>query len=51
MRSWPTPFVVPRAPARIHVIAQEFRLDDVWELPTPGRAEDFPRLLTQMVLR
>jgi Protein of unknown function (DUF2867) len=35
-------------PWRIHEIAQEFRLEDVWELPTPGGAEDFPRLVRQM---
>ena len=32
-------------PWRIHEIAPDFRLEDVWELPTPGRRDDFPRLV------
>ena len=32
-------------PWRIHEIAGDFRLDDVWELPTPGGPDDFPRLM------
>jgi hypothetical protein len=32
-------------PWRIHELTGEFRLEDVWALPTPGRAGDFPRLL------
>jgi hypothetical protein len=30
---------------RIHELTGDFRLEDVWALPTPGRAEDFPRLV------
>ena len=30
---------------RIHDIAPDFRLEDVWALDTPGRAEDFPLLV------
>jgi hypothetical protein len=33
---------------RIHELTRDFRLEDVWELPTPGGAEDFPRLV-QMI--
>ena len=29
---------------RIHEIAPDFRLEDVWALPTPGGPDDFPRL-------
>jgi hypothetical protein len=32
-------------PWRIHELTRDFRLEDVWELPTPGRADDFPRLV------
>ena len=32
-------------PWRIHEIAPDFRLEDVWELPGRGEAEDFPRLV------
>jgi hypothetical protein len=35
-------------PWRIHAIAPDFGLEDVWELPTPGTPEDFPRLLELM---
>lgn len=35
-------------PWRIHEIAPDFILEDVWALPTPGGAEDFPRLVHQM---
>jgi hypothetical protein len=34
-------------PWRITEIAPEFRLEDVWALPTPGTADDFPRLVEQ----
>jgi hypothetical protein len=34
-------------PWRIHQIAPDFRLEDVWALPTPGGPEDFPRLVRQ----
>jgi hypothetical protein len=32
-------------PWRIHEIAPDFELEDVWELPTPGGPDDFPRLV------
>jgi len=32
-------------PWRIHEIAPDFRLEDVWALPTPGGRDDFPRLV------
>ena len=32
-------------PWRIHEIAHDFRLEDVWALPTPGGPDDFPRLV------
>jgi Protein of unknown function (DUF2867) len=32
-------------PWRIHELTQDFRLEDVWALPTPGGPEDFPRLV------
>jgi Protein of unknown function (DUF2867) len=32
-------------PWRIHEITLDFRLEDVWELPTPGGPDDFPRLV------
>lgn len=32
-------------PWRIHELSTDFRLLDVWALPTPGGAEDFPRLV------
>ena len=35
-------------PWRIHEIAPDFRLQDVWALPTPGGAGDFPRLVALM---
>jgi hypothetical protein len=34
-------------PWRIHEIAPDFRLEDVWALPTPGGKDDFPRLVQQ----
>jgi hypothetical protein len=34
-------------PWRIHEIAPDFRLEDVWALPTPGGPDDFPRLVKQ----
>jgi Protein of unknown function (DUF2867) len=30
---------------RIHELVRDFRLEDVWALPTPGGADDFPRLV------
>jgi hypothetical protein len=32
-------------PWRIHELTSDFRLEDVWALPTPGGPGDFPRLL------
>lgn len=32
-------------PWRIHEITGDFRLEDVWALPTPGGSDDFPRLV------
>ena len=36
-------------PWRIHEFTRDFRLEDVWALPTPGGPDDFPRLVRQMV--
>ncbi len=33
---------------RIRELIRDFRLEDVWALPTPGGREDFPRLVQQM---
>ena len=30
---------------RIHELTPDFRLEDVWALPTPGGRDDFPRLV------
>jgi hypothetical protein len=35
-------------PWRIHEVAHDFRLEDVWALPTPGGPDDFPRLVELM---
>ena len=35
-------------PWRIHEVAHDFALEDVWALPTPGVPDDFPRLVRQM---
>ncbi len=35
-------------PWRIHELTRDFRLEDVWALPTPGGPDDFPRLLEAM---
>jgi hypothetical protein len=32
-------------PWRIHELTPEFRLEDVWALPTPGGPDDFPELV------
>jgi hypothetical protein len=32
-------------PWRIHELTPDFRLEDVWALPTPGGPDDFPRLI------
>ena len=36
-------------PWRIHELMPDFRLEDVWALPTPGGPDDFPRLVQLMV--
>lgn len=36
-------------PWRIHDIAPDFRIYDVWALPTPGGPDDFPRLKQQFM--
>ena len=33
---------------RIHELIADFRLEDVWALPTPGGPDDFPRLVQLM---
>jgi Protein of unknown function (DUF2867) len=35
-------------PWRIHELTREFRLEDVWAMPTPGGAGDFPALVRLM---
>jgi hypothetical protein len=32
-------------PWRIHELTHDFRVEDVWSLPTPGGPDDFPRLV------
>ena len=32
-------------PWRIHELTRDFRLEDVWALPTPGGPDDFPRVV------
>jgi Protein of unknown function (DUF2867) len=34
-------------PWRIHQLTRDFRVEDVWALPTPGGPGDFPRLVEQ----
>ena len=36
-------------PWRIHEIAPDFRVEDVWALPTPGGPDELPRLVSQAV--
>ncbi len=36
-------------PWRVHEITPDFRLEDVWALPTPGGPEDFQRLVEEAV--
>ena len=36
-------------PWRIHELASDFRIEDVWELPTHGGVDDFPRLVDLFV--
>jgi hypothetical protein len=35
-------------PWRIHELTPDFRLEDVWALPTPGGPDDFPRVVDLM---
>jgi Protein of unknown function (DUF2867) len=35
-------------PWRIHEIAPDFRLEDVWQLPGVGASDDFPRLVAMV---
>ena len=35
-------------PWRIHELTPDFRLEDVWALPTPGGADDFAQLVQTM---
>jgi hypothetical protein len=35
-------------PWRVHELTVDFRLEDVWGLPTPGGPNDFPRLVALM---
>jgi len=35
-------------PWRIHELTRDFRIEDVWALPTPGGPNDFPRLVQVM---
>ena len=35
-------------PWRIHEVTADFRLEDVWALPTPGGPDDFPRLVQEI---
>jgi hypothetical protein len=37
-------------PWRIHELTGDFRLEDVWALPTPGGPDDFPRLVQWLAL-
>ncbi|MBQ0864628.1 MULTISPECIES: DUF2867 domain-containing protein [Streptomyces] len=37
-----------RHPWRIHEIAPDFRVEDVWRIPTPGGPDDFAHLVDQM---
>ncbi|GAA3130811.1 DUF2867 domain-containing protein [Streptomyces rectiviolaceus] len=36
-------------PWRIHELAPDFQVEDVWALPTPGGPDDLPRLVSQTV--
>ena len=38
-------------PWRIHELTTDFRLEDVWALPTPGGPDDFPRLVQGIASR
>jgi hypothetical protein len=36
-------------PWRVHELTPDFKLEDVWALPTPGGPEELPRLVSQFV--
>ena len=36
-------------PWRVHEITEDFELEDVWALPTPGGPDDLPRLVQQII--
>ncbi len=38
-------------PWRIHEVTKDFRVEDVWALPTPGGPDDFPRLVRWLASR
>jgi hypothetical protein len=38
-------------PWRIHQLTRDFRLEDVWALPTPGGPDDLPRLVEWLASR
>jgi Protein of unknown function (DUF2867) len=38
-------------PWRVHELAKDFELEDVWELPTPGGPDDLARLVQQFTRR
>jgi hypothetical protein len=38
-------------PWRIHELTPDFRVEDVWALPTPGGPDDFPRLVALLAAR
>jgi len=38
-------------PWRIHQLTRDFRVEDVWALPTPGGPDDFPRLVQWLASR
>ena len=38
-------------PWRIHELTGDFRVEDVWALPTPGGPDDFPRLVQWLTSR
>jgi hypothetical protein len=36
-------------PGRVHEFTEDFELEDVWALPTPGGPDDLPRLVQQII--
>jgi hypothetical protein len=36
-------------PWRVHEFTEDFELEDVWALPTPGGPDDLPRLVQQII--